>query len=143
MGDLYDKDVVEWSEQQARLLRQHAAGDPSNEPPDWINIIEEIESVGNEQRFAWQSLTLQVLLHDLKAEAWPTTPYVDHWRADARLFRAQARDRWTNSMRHKVNLGKLYRDALHAMPDTVDGLPQLPVPTTCPMTLDDLLTEEP
>ena len=78
MGDLYDKDVVEWSEQQARLLLRHAAGDSFNEPPDWTNIIKEIESVGNEQRFAWRSSTLQTFLHDLKCEMWPTTPHVDH-----------------------------------------------------------------
>ncbi len=49
MGDLYDADVLEWSEHQARLLRQHVAGEGSNEAPDWANIIEEIESVGQSQ----------------------------------------------------------------------------------------------
>ena len=43
MGDVYDMDVLEWSEHQARLLRQHAAGETGNEAPDWANIIEEIE----------------------------------------------------------------------------------------------------
>ncbi len=49
MGELYDADVLEWSEHQARLLRQHAAGKPGNEAPDWTNIIEEVESVGRSQ----------------------------------------------------------------------------------------------
>ena len=58
MSDLYDADVLEWSEHQARLLRQHAGGRPGNphksqgdfaEVPDWANIIEEVESVGRSQ----------------------------------------------------------------------------------------------
>ena len=71
MGELYDVDVLEWSEHQARLLRRHAAGEPANEAPDWANIIEEIESVGREQMHAVESLLVQALVHDLKSEAWP------------------------------------------------------------------------
>ena len=142
MGDVYDVDVLEWSEHQARLLRRHAAGEKDNEVPDWANIIEEIESVGNEQRFAFESLMMQALLHDLKCEAWPLLSYVPHWRAEARLFRAQARRRFTNSMRRKIDLASIYADARRAMPDTIDGQPPLPVPVVCPVTLDELVTAE-
>lgn len=38
MGNVYDVDVLEWSEHQARLLRQHSAGEAGNEAPDWINM---------------------------------------------------------------------------------------------------------
>ncbi len=34
MSVLYDANVVEWSEHQARLLRQYAAGEGGNEAPD-------------------------------------------------------------------------------------------------------------
>ena len=139
MSDLYDADVVAWSEQQARLLARHAAGEPVNEAPDWANIIEEIESVGNEQLFAFESLMMQALLHDLKCEAWPLLPYVPHWQAEARLFRAQARRRFTNAMRRKIDLASIYTDARRAMPKTIDGQPPLPVPSVCPATLDELL----
>jgi hypothetical protein len=71
MSDLYDVDVLEWSEQQARLLRDAAAGKLGNEAPDWANIIEEIESVGQSQVDAFESWWFQAFLHDLKAEAWP------------------------------------------------------------------------
>ena len=47
MSDLYDDDILEWSEQQAALLRRVAAGERLNDAsPDWANIIEEVESVG-------------------------------------------------------------------------------------------------
>ena len=46
MGDLYEDDILQWSERQARLLCDVAAGRRGNEAPDWANVIEEIESVG-------------------------------------------------------------------------------------------------
>lgn len=86
---------------------------------------------------------MQALRYALKCEAWPLLPAVPHWRAEARLFRAQARRRWTNFMRRKIDLASIYTDALRAMPDTVDGQPSLPVPVTCPVTLDDLVADKP
>ena len=139
MSDLYDADVVAWSEQQARLLARHAAGEPVNEAPDWANIIEEIESVGRSEFSAVESWWFQAFLHDLKAEAWPLSRDVPHWRGKARGFRAQARRKYRPSMQSKIDLAGLYADALSALPDTVDGQPPLPVPPVCPVTLDELL----
>ncbi len=139
MGELYDLDILEWSEHQARLLRQHAAGKAGNEVPDWTNIIEEVESVGRSQVDAVESLWTLAFLHDLKSEAWPQSRDVPHWRGEARLFRRQARRKFTPSMRSKIDVAALYSDALAGMPDSMDGLPPLPVPQTCPVTLDELL----
>jgi hypothetical protein len=70
MSDLYDNDILLWSEHQADLLRRRAAGELVNEAElDWPNIAEEIESVGSEQPHAVESLLVQALLHDLKAKA--------------------------------------------------------------------------
>ena len=139
MGDLYEADVLEWSEHQARLLRQHAAGEPGNEAPDWANIIEEIESVGSSQLAAVKSNLVQALIHDLKCEAWPLVPYVPHWRAEAQVFRDNAADVFAPSMRQRIDVAALYRRALRGLPQTIDGLAPLPVPPVCPVTLDDLL----
>ena len=142
MGELYDTDVLEWSEHQARLLRRHAAGEVGNEAPDWANIIEEIESVGSEQLHAVQSLLRQALAHMLKAVAWPLSREVPHWQAEARRFRIDAAARFTSSMRQRIDMDRLYRQARHIMPDTIDGQPPLPVPDACPVTLDELLSED-
>ena len=143
MDSLYDEDIVLWSEQQAALLRRRAAGELVNDAAlDWPNIAEEIESVGSEQRLAVQSHLLQAILHMLKAEAWPYSRDVPHWRAEARLFRSQAFNRYLPSMRQKLDLDRLYAQALRAMPDTIDGQPPLPVPRACPATLDALLGDE-
>ena len=139
MSDLYDADVVEWSEQQARLLRDVAAGKLGNELPDWANIIEEIESVGQSQVDAVESLWTLAFLHDLKAAAWPSSRDVPHWQGEARLFRRQARRKYRPSMRQKLDVDGLYADALAGLPETLDGQPPLPVPPDCPVTLDELL----
>jgi hypothetical protein len=91
MSDLYETDVVTWSDRQADLLRRIAAGERVNDLVDWPNVVEEIESVGQSQIDAVESLWTQAFLHDLKAEAWPLARDVDNWRADARMFRHQAR----------------------------------------------------
>jgi hypothetical protein len=143
MSDLYDTDILLWSERQAELLRRVAAGVPVNEAPDWPNIIEEIESVGSEQLHAVVSLLRQALIHMLKAEAWPLSREVSHWQSEARRFRTDAADRYVPSMRQRINLARIYRQARHVMPETIDGQPPLPVPDVCTVTLDELLGDDP
>lgn len=142
MGELYDADVLEWSEHQARLLRQHAAGEAGNEAPDWASIIEEIESVGREQLHAVESLLGQALRHMLKAEAWPLLRDAPSWRADALDFRQQARRRFAPSMRQKLDVAGLYADALKTLPESMDGQLPLPVDPVCRVTLDKLLSTD-
>ena len=133
---------MEWSEHQARLLRQHAAGTPGNEPPDWANIIEEIESVGRSEFNAVRSVIVQALLHDFKCIAWPSSRHVPHWQAEGRGFRRDARRGYTPSMRQRIDLAELYADALDRLPETNDGQQPLPFPAACPLTLAELLSLE-
>ena len=142
MNDLYEDDILLWSEQQAALLRRLAAGERVNEQIDWENVIDEVESVGSEQLHAVESFLVQALVHMLKAEAWPLSRDAAHWQAEARRFRDDAAARFVPSMRQRIDTGKLYRRALRAVPDTVDGTAPLPIPTTCPVTLDELLSED-
>jgi hypothetical protein len=139
MSDLYDEDILLWSERQGSLLRGVAAGEPLNEAPDWDNIIEEVESVGREQLHAVESLLFQAVVYMLKAGAWPLARDVENWQGDARGCRVQARRRFAPSMRQKIDLAGIYADARKALPDTMDGQPPQPISPTCPMTLDELL----
>jgi hypothetical protein len=140
----YDTDILVWSERQAALLRRRAAGELVNDAElDWPNIAEEVESVGSEQLHAVESLLLQALLHDLKSLAWPESRDVPHWRAESRLFRAQAANRFAPSMRQRLDLARIYRQALRALPESIDEQPPLPVPPLCTATLDELLGDSP
>ncbi len=139
MSDLYDNDILIWSENQSSLLRRLAAGERVNDQIDWENVVEEIESVGREQLHAVESLLTNALLHLLKAEGWPLSRDAENWRADARLFHAQARRRFARSMLQKIDLAGLYADAIKALPTIMDGQPPLPVPVTSPFTVDEML----
>jgi Domain of unknown function DUF29 len=142
MSDIYDDDVLLWSERQAALLRRVAAGGRINAADlDWPNIIEEIESVGQSQVDQVELWLFQMSLHLLKAEAWPLSGAVPHWQGEARTFRVQARRKYRASMAQKLDVPGLYADALQALPDTIDGTPPLPLPDVCPWTLDELLSE--
>ncbi|MGH7104217.1 MAG: DUF29 domain-containing protein [Acetobacteraceae bacterium] len=140
MDALYETDILEWSEQQSALLRRLAHGEHVNDQVDWENVIEEVESVGNEQLHALESHLIQALLHMLKAEVWPEARDRPHWQAEARGQRNDARRRFAPSMRSKIDLDELYRDALSRMPETYDGQAPRLVPQLCPVTLDELLT---
>ena len=142
MSEAYESDILEWSHHQAELLRRHAAGEKLNEAPDWANIIEEIEDVGGNVLRAVRSHLLQAMLHELKARAWPESRDVPHWRGEVRLQRGQAADDSTPSMRHVVDVAAVYRRALRALPDSMDGQPPAPLPEACPWPLDELLGEE-
>jgi len=142
VSDLYDTDILLWSEQQAALLHRRAAGELVNEDAfDWSNLAEEIADVGRSEWRAVESHLVQALLHDLKAEAWPLSREVPHWRAEARGHRDEARRAFTPSMAHRIDVTNLYREARRRLPETIDGTPPLPVPQACPVTLDELLAE--
>ena len=144
MSDLYQRDILSWSEQQADLLRRYAAGERANDNAlDWPNILEEIESVGREQLHAVEGLLVQALTHMLKAEGWPLSRDAPNWLADSRAFRAQARRRFAPSMRQRIDLNGLYADALSGLPETMDEQAPLPLPLKCPVTLDELLGPDP
>ena len=144
MSELYDTDVAAWSEQQAALLRRRSAGEIVNDAEiDWPHVAEEIEDVGKGQRQAVELHLILALLNDLKAEAWPRSLSEPSWRAEARLQRQQARRKFTPGMRRYLDLADLYAVALSGLPEELDATPPLPVPQTCPVTLDELLAPPP
>ena len=72
MSDLYDTDVLEWSQRQAQLLRRRAAGDPVNEAElDWLNIAEEINSLGHSERSRLRSHIAAVIEHRSSCKPLP------------------------------------------------------------------------
>ena len=106
MSDLYDDDVLSWSEQQAELLRRVAAGERVNDQVDWINIIDEVESLGRSETRACTSALVQMLLHELKLVAWPNSTAVQGWRDEVSMRRMEAADAFAPSMRRKIDVAR-------------------------------------
>src|SRR5450755_749124 len=67
MNDLYEEDIVLWSERQGELLRRRAAGELVNEAElDWPIIAEEIESMGRAEQDQLTNRLAVLLAHLLK-----------------------------------------------------------------------------
>ena len=64
---LYDQDFFLWSKEQAEALRAAARG-ATNQPIDWENVAEEIESLGRSDRRELHSQIRRIIEHLLKLE---------------------------------------------------------------------------
>lgn len=135
----YDRDFLRWTEQQAALMR---AGKVSE--LDFEHIIEEIESMGNEQKFALQSLFRQILQHLLKLQLSPATDPRAGWIEEVSEFRDQAQARMdaTPSLAHYAPA--LFEKAWQLVQRSAQKSfsahnERVVVPAECPFTLDQVL----
>jgi Domain of unknown function DUF29 len=76
-SDLYDRDFVLWTEEQAAALRRAKA---SNLPLDWENLAEEIESLGKSDRRELASQIMRIVRHLLKLAVSPATAPRAGWQ---------------------------------------------------------------
>jgi hypothetical protein len=139
--DLYERDVLAWSEQQADLLRRLARGERVNDV-DWSHVVEEIEDVGLSELNAVQSFLRQMLVHLLKIRGWPDHASVRHWREEVATFQAEAVQRFAPSMRQRIDLDRLYGLALRQLRVADYGQAPFPWPGECRLTLDQLLADD-
>jgi hypothetical protein len=143
MSELYDEDIVLWSERQAELLRRRAAGEIVNDTDlDWSNIAEEIEDVGRSELRATKSLLEQAMAHLLKIQAWPEAGASRGWRREIRAFLLKAREDATPAMRNRIDLERSFQIARLLVPEEIDGVPHPSLPEACPWILDQLLSDD-
>lgn len=137
--DLYDRDVLLWSQQNAELLRRLARGERVN-GIDWVHVVEEIEDVGLSELNAVRSYLRLMLVHLLKLRGWPNSPSVPHWRTEVVSFQKDAARRFAPSMRQRIDIRDVWADAREQLEAaSYDGQDSPPWPATCPVTLDQLL----
>ena len=142
---LYDEDVYAWSQHQAAVLRRMAAN-PAALPNDLDleHVAEEIEDVGNEQRFGVESSLVQLFLHLIKIAALPDDPAVRHWTDEADAFLDTAGSRYRPSMLRALDTDKLWSRACRLATRALerDGRPVPPLAEACPFGLDELVGGE-
>lgn len=142
---LYDEDIYAWSQHQARVLRS-LAGTGLRLPNDLDleHVAEEIEDVGNEQRFAVESNLIQAFIHLVKLVALPEDQAGRHWTKEANAFLATAARRWRPSMRRAIDPDALWSDARRqATRDLeIDGFAVPLLPQGCPFGLEELVGGE-
>lgn len=137
----YETDVLAWGEHQAELLRRVSRGEAVNEAPDWTHVIEEIEEVGLSELRACRSLLVQAMVHIIKLRLWPDADSAAHWRGETAAFLAGARRSFAPSMRQRIGLDELWKDAVYEIQAETGAHPG--VPEACPFTLDDLIADRP
>lgn len=137
-NDLYERDFVEWSEQQARLLRERRLADV-----DLGGLIEEVDGLSASVRSALNSQTVRLLVHLLK---WMRQPRrrSQSWRntiLDARLQIELLLDQSPSLRRQliadlSVNYGRAIRKAAGETGLSAKAFPAEP-PFTIEQVLDD------
>jgi Domain of unknown function DUF29 len=139
--DLYDRDILIWSEHQADLIRRLARGERVNDV-DWDHVAEEIEDVGRSELHAVESYLALTIVDLLKVHGWPASSTAQHWGVEAMVFQQDAVRRFTPSMRQKIDLERLYAKAAEGLEHaTFDGSSPRTFPLRCPFTLDQLMGE--
>jgi Domain of unknown function DUF29 len=145
-ASLYEEDIYAWSQHQAAVLRRMAAN-PAALPNDLDleHVAEEIEEVGNEQRFGVESSLIQAFIHLIKLVALPEDHATRHWTKETRAFLFNAARRWRPSMRRDFDHEKLWSDACRLAKADLgdDGHAVPPLPIECPFALEELVGGEP
>jgi hypothetical protein len=140
--DLYDRDILSWSEHQADLLRRLGRGEGMN-GIDWAHVVEEIEDVGLSELHSVRSYLNLMLVHILKIWLSPDSQALAHWRTEVVACQKNAGRRFAPSMRQRIDLAALYEEAIEQL-DAGGLLSDSPrrLPVQCPFTLDQLLREK-
>jgi Domain of unknown function DUF29 len=145
MSDLYEEDVVLWSERQGELLRRRAAGELVNDSAlDWPNIAEEIESMGRAEQDQLTNRLAVLLAHllkwrfqpDRRGNSWRLTVLEQRRRAGRIVAR-------NPSLRPRLNeiLAEAYGDAV-LIAGRETELPEETFPSVCPWTFEEVMLAE-
>jgi len=143
---LYDDDILLWSEQQAaaiRRLRRNAREVPNE--LDIENVAEEIESVGRSELAAVESFLELIFVHLIRLLVDPDSTSVRHWRSEIAAFHANARRRYSPSMRQRIDVNALWRSAREQSMLAYEGPQQqrlAALSTDAPFAIDELLAEK-
>jgi hypothetical protein len=145
MSELYEEDIVLWSERQGELLRRRAAGELVNEAEvDWPHIAEEIESMGRAEQDQLISRLAVLLAHLLK---WRFQP--DRRGNSWRLSILEQRRRSQRIVSRNPGLRPRLDDILaEAFGDAVliaareTELPEETFPAVCSWTFEEVMLVE-
>jgi hypothetical protein len=111
-SNLYDADILIWSEQQAAALRSLASRRDLPNELDLSNVIEEIEDVGKSEFHTVESLIGNILIHLVLLATDPDAPAKRGWIAEITAWNLTLRRRISPSMRLRLDMGALWCDAL-------------------------------
>ncbi|MGB5595735.1 MAG: DUF29 domain-containing protein [Crocosphaera sp.] len=132
MTSTYEKDFVQWLDEQANLLLKG-----KYEQLDIINLVEEIEALGRSEVREAFNLLKQIIAHKLKLEYSQLIYPRKHWQNEIDEFYEQLGFVLTKTVINKLNLEKIYQ----AAKKKVLRKYEFNLPDQCPYSWDELLAE--
>jgi hypothetical protein len=117
-ADLYERDFVAWTEEQAARIRA-AAGTHPNLPIDWDRVAEEIEDLGKSTARELRSCLATIVEHLLKLQHPAAEEPRGGWVGTVARARAEAEDLMEESPSLRARLDVLLRRANRAAARTV------------------------
>lgn len=114
MGDLkqlYDEDIVAWSEHQAETLRV-AGRSGSNLNLDWENLAEEIDDLGKSYRASLKSHIRRIVQHLVKLQYSPAVDPRNGWRRTIMLARFEIEDLLKESPSLRRTVGQVVESVM-------------------------------
>ncbi|MCW6037832.1 DUF29 domain-containing protein [Spirulina subsalsa FACHB-351] len=134
---LYDTDYHQWLQETIEHLRVR-----NFEQIDWDNLIEELDSMGKNDKRALVSLLTRLLEHLLKLAYWEAEkPRVSkHWASEIVNFRAQIEQRLEDSPSLVSQLPTFYEKAYPVAVKSVSKL--FTLPEDAHITLEQTLSND-
>ena len=138
LPSLYEQDYVAWLDLTLTQLKQQNLSSL-----DWKNLIEEIESLGREQRHKVESYLLRLLIHLLLYQYWEIerTWSGKGWEKEIDNFRLELDLLLESQVLHNHLLSILEKDYAKARKLATQKSNLLPVtfPESCPYSLEQIL----
>jgi len=137
--DLYERDILAWSEQQAALLRRVAAVE-AHSGVDWSHIIDEITTVGTAQLNDARGLVRQAMICLIRMHLDRSGNSSTDAKLELDCVLEDAAEQVTPSMIPRINLALIWqRIRDRAVSD--DPISRA-LPDHCPWTVEALLSND-
>jgi len=142
--DLYDLDFVEWTQQNAELLRKRCLSEI-----DVDNLAEEVADMGKRDQHEVESYLTRLILHLLKWQLQPTRRYKETGSSCGLDSIVNSRLRLQSKFKQSPSLRRLGEESLlEIYPGAVrqasaqTGIEHKSFPQECPYTLAQLLDQD-
>ena len=138
MPSLYEKDFYAWTQEQAELLRHH-----NWNKLDLPNLIEEIESLGKQQRQELRN-RLSILIGDLLKWEYQSERRSRSWLATIRVQRRDTQELLEENPSLKSYLLDVLQTAYNKGKDLAvreTDLPYKTFPQDCPYTFEEIMDD--
>jgi hypothetical protein len=111
-ASLHDIDIMTWADEQAREIRDLARRPNLSNMLDWVNLAEEIESVGRSQVSGVKRKLVLMISHLLKILSAPDSPASKGWRSEIGSFQKLLHEEFSPSMRRLIDWDHIWVSAV-------------------------------